>query len=252
MDGAGPLTPVGVRTRDAKQARIRCPCDWEHALVLSGRQAVPSRLWTRGCAAHTATLNCMNLYLELVIVASVTALAASAGTWLAGRWLQQCDEHRRGVAASRLVYLELSRNHQSVMAFRKGGRSSQSLGFLSSAAWEALQVDVARIVDRRYIATIALPYFWISTLRAVQGINWLDKGYAKLSGAEREWFTQVEDTSREALDRLSPVVWDKDQVERLRDAVPNDGPRRASTPAAAGRLLGRIRQRLRRQPRTAL
>jgi hypothetical protein len=194
----------------------------------------------------------MNLYLELVIVASVTALAASAGTWLAGRWLQQRDERRRGVAASRLVYLELSRNRQSVMAFRKGGRSSQSLGFLSSAAWEALQVDVARIVDKRYIATVALPYFWISTLRAVQGINWLDKGYAKLSGAEREWFTQVEDTSREALDRLGRVVWDKDQVERLRDTVPNDGPRQASTPAAAGRLLGRIRQRLRRQPRTAL
>jgi len=191
----------------------------------------------------------MNLYLELVLIAGVTALAASGGTWVAGRWLQQREEKRRGVAASRLVYLELSRNHQSVMAFRKGGRSSQSLGFLSSAAWDAVQVDVARVVDKRYVATVALPYFWISTLRAAQGINWLDKGYAKLSGAEREWFTEIEDTSREALDRLGPVVWDKDQVGRLRDAVLSDGSRRASTPVAAG-VLGRLRQRLRRQPRS--
>src|SRR5258708_38704681 len=135
------------------------------------------------------------------------------------------------------------------MEFGKGGRSSHSRGFLSSAAWEAVQVDVARVVDKRYIETVALPYFWISTLRAVQGINWLDQGYAKLSGAEREWLTQVEDTSREALDRLGPVVWDKGQLGRLRDALPGDGPRRASTPAAGGSLLGRLRQRLQRQPR---
>jgi len=162
----------------------------------------------------------MNPYLGLVLVAGATALAASVGTWLAGRWLQERDEKRRGLAAGRLLYLELSRNHRAVRQFRKGGKTSASLPFLTTATWEQVQVDVTRIIDKRHVGTLALPYFWVYTIRAaVEGMNLLEKGYAKLTGYEREWFDDLEKSSLEAIDRLGSVVWDKGQLERLRSAM---------------------------------
>jgi hypothetical protein len=46
--------------------------------------------------------------------------------------------------------------------FRKGHKTSASLPFLTTATWDAVQVDIARIVDRRLIGKVVLPYFWIS------------------------------------------------------------------------------------------
>ncbi len=163
----------------------------------------------------------MNPYLELVLIAGVTALAASAGTWIAGRWLQQRDEEARGVAAGRLVYLELSRNLWYVREFRKGGRASQALPFTSSDAWLVVQIDLARVVSKRDIATLVLPYSWLSTVQSAQQIDWLTKTYARLSGYERQWFDNLDQALAGALDTLGPLVWDRDQLQRLREAMPN-------------------------------
>jgi hypothetical protein len=160
----------------------------------------------------------MNIYLQLVLIAAVTAVAASGGTWAAGRWLQDRDERRRGLAAGRLVYMELARNHRWVKEFRKGGRAPQSLPFTTSATWEAVQIDVARIIDKRHVGTLLLPYSWLVTLRTAQGLDWIAKTYAKLAGYERQWFDELEKALDDALDRLEPVVWDKEQAQRVREA----------------------------------
>src|SRR6266567_1044797 len=102
---------------------------------------------------------------EVVLVAAATALAAVGGTWIAGRWLQDRDARQRGWAAGRLVYLELSSNYGWVRQFRLGGQRTSSLPFTSSAVWDAVQVDIARVMSPREIGKLVLPYFWLSTIR---------------------------------------------------------------------------------------
>jgi hypothetical protein len=162
----------------------------------------------------------MGSFLQLVLVVAVTALATVLGTFLAFRQLQDRDERRRGEAAGRLVYLELSRNYHWVREFRNGHKTSRSLPFLTTGTWDAVEVDVARILDRRLIGKVVLPYFWIGTLKR-SSTEWdiLTKGYAKLAGYERQWFDEMERALSEATDVLGPIVWDKEQLERMRTAL---------------------------------
>jgi len=118
-----------------------------------------------------------------------------------------------------LVYLELSRNHRWVKEFRKGGRTAESLAYMSSATWDSVQVDVARVIGKKHIGKLVLPYVWLNTLRTAQGMDWIAKGYAKLAGYERQWFDELEKALGEAMDRLGPLVWDKDQLQHLREAI---------------------------------
>jgi hypothetical protein len=158
--------------------------------------------------------------LQLLLVVALTALATAVGTFVAFRQLQDRDERRRGEAAGRLVYLELSKNYRWVRAFRQGHRTSGSLPFMTSTTWDAVQVDIARIVDRHLIGTVLLPYFWIETMRrASKEWDIISKGYAKIAGYERQWFDELEKALSEATDVLGPIVWDKAQLERMRTAL---------------------------------
>lgn len=156
--------------------------------------------------------------LDGLLIAAATGFVAALGTWFAGRLLQDRDEQHRGLAAGRLVYLELQRNYASAVAARNENRSSQSLPLMTSKVWDALQVDVTKILDKRQIGVVVSPYFWLDILRVQGQSDWLTRGYAKLSGDERKWFDQLHTALREAKDVLAPLVWDHDQLKRLMEA----------------------------------